>query len=548
MKFCRAGFVLYALILLLPGSMSCHASSNAVPTGENLARIHWLGLNKISADTNSARFMPVWRLPETVALVSETFDKLSRWPDGSPTNAASVLLRPLFDDLVTSEFYLEINAPTNLQTSTLKPQYFLAVRLPDDRARAWQTNLASALVLLTGIRPLATGDGYGWLFQKAEAPGSIKFSRDREWTLVSVGRNANGVAPEFLSRISSSNHRPDMQSKTNFWLEADFDLPCLADLTSLFGRRNGWAGLENWIALNFQASTLKAIHLTVTGGQGNVVTLGTFNFSRPLDLVLPPWEIPTNLIHQPLTSFTAVRGFGSWLVTLPAWQNLGLAPPPNQAYFWSEPVIPFQTYFAAPLPAASNQLYQLSGRLMHNVNGWLDTNAQGNLQWQTSLPGIVWNDANIISPFLKPATVNGNDYFLVGLYPLNRANSGRPLAEFMRATSETTNLVYYHIEQTGSRVDDCFFITQLFRLVFQRTQLPPEAASTRWLKNIEPLLSGSTTVVTQSGAEQLAITRISTIGFSAIELHLLADWLESRWFPHGLYSFPPHPPTRQFDK
>jgi hypothetical protein len=242
------------------------------------------------------------------------------------------------------------------------------------------------------------------------------------------------------------------------------------------------------------------------------------------------------LIHQPLNSFLAVRGLAPWLAAMPAWQKLKLAPPPNQAYFWAQPGIPFQTYFAAPLPAASNQLYQLAGRLMQNANPWLATNGEGNFQWQPRLPGIVWNDANIISPFLRPATANGQDYFLGGLYPLNPGSSSQPLAELMPAVFGTTNLVYYHTEQTGFRVEDYLFITQLLRLVFHKPQLPPEATTTRWLKSVVTLLAGSTTIVTQPGAERLAMTRISTIGFTALELHLLADWLESPEFPLGLYS------------
>jgi hypothetical protein len=537
MKFCRAGFVLYALILLLPGSMTSQASSTATPTGENLARIHWLGLSKISTDTNSARFMPVWQLPETAALVSQIFDKLSRWPDGSPTNPASALLRPLFEDLVTSEFYLEIDAPTNLQTSTFKPQFFLAVRLHDDRARAWQTNLAGTLEFRTGVHPVATDDGHGWLFQKAEAPGSITFSRDGEWTLVSVGRNLKDVAPEFLSKISSSKHRPDMQSKTNFWLEADFDLPCLADLTSLFGRGNGWGGLENFIAPNFQASTLNSIHLTVAGEQGNVATRGTINFSRPLDLALSPWEIPTNLIHQPLTSFTAVRGLGSWLGALPAWQKIQINPAPDEAYVWSQLGNPFLTHLAAPVPGASNQLSQMSSRLIQELNPWLLARNAGRIQWQDDPPSLSWSDVNIISPFLKQSFANQNDYITGCLVPLQQGDPSPPPPEILNAVLGTTNLIYLQTEQTGLRIEDGLYIFQLFRIIFHKPQLPPSAAATLWLKRLEPMLGFTGTTVAQTGPQQLAFSRKSTIGFTALELQLLADWFESPQFPYGLHTF-----------
>ena len=76
----------------------------------------------------------------------------------------------------------------------------------------------------------------------------------------------------------------------------------------------------------------------------------------------------------------------------------------------------------------------------------------------------------------------------------------------------------------------------MFRVIFHKPQLPPAAAL--WLKNLEPMLGDSTTLVTQTGPEQLGFTRNSTVGLTALELHLLADWLESPQFPRGLHTFP----------
>jgi hypothetical protein len=109
--------------------------------------------------------------------------------------------------------------------------------------------------------------------------------------------------------------------------------------------------------------------------------------------------------------------------------------------------------------------------------------------------------------------------------------------EILRPLRGTTNLVYYHTEQTGPRIEDDFFITQLFRVVFHKAQLPVAAAATVWLKKAEPLLGASTTTMTRTGPAQLDFTRQSTVGLNALELHLLADWLESPQFPHGLHTF-----------
>ena len=121
------------------------------------------------------------------------------------------------------------------------------------------------------------------------------------------------------------------------------------------------------------------------------------------------------------------------------------------------------------------------------------------------------------------------------------ANPCPPATEILRAVLDTPNLVYYHSEETGTRIEDELFITQLFRVVFHKPQLSPPI--TVWLKSLEPKLGANVTSVTRPGPEQLAFTRESTVGLTALELHLLADWLESPQFPHGLHTFlaPPDP-------
>ncbi len=558
MKFRRGSCVLLVSFLSVSG-LTAQPSSAAPATGV-LARLHWLGLDRVSADTNSARFMAVWRLPQTTALVAQTLDQFSRWPGGGATNAAAARLRPLLDDLVTSESWWELRAPANSQPSTLNPQlsFALAVRLPADRAGLWQTNLAAAVENLTGVRPVA--DGKGWVVRQSRAPERIEFSRAGEWTLVgwgqdtvvslsnSAGKTGGASVPasradagDSLSKFADRIARESTSSATNCWLEADLDPARLADFFSLSARAAGGEGRGEVGSLSI--STLNHLHLTVTGKDGHVLTRGTFGFSRPLNLALPPWEIPTNFIRGPLTDFSAARGLAPWLAEMPLWQKTGLTPPPGQMYYWALEGAPLETWFAAPLPGASNQLWRLADRLVQNANPWLATNGQGFFQWQANPPALVWSGALLFSPVLKPVTVNHRDYVLGGLVPFVEGNPNPPPAESLREILGTPGLVYYQSEQTRIRIEDYLWITQMFRVIFHKPQLLSTAAATVWLKNVEPLLDDSTTLVTQTGAKQLTLTRDSTLGCTALELHLLADWLESPQFPSGLHTFlaPPQP-------
>ena len=49
-------------------------------------------------------------------------------------------------------------------------------------------------------------------------------------------------------------------------------------------------------------------------------------------------------------------------------------------------------------------------------------------------------------------------------------------------------------------------------------------------------LGNATTSLSLTASNQITLERRSTAGFTAAELHLLSDWLESPDFPRGLYS------------
>jgi hypothetical protein len=529
----RATLIFLGIVLSLAGAIG--QSFAAEPANQPAARIHWLGLKNISADTNAANVMRIWVQPETTALVAQTLDKLSRVPGHGASNAASALLRPLLEDLVYSEFYLEARYPTNSALRTLhselgtpnsqlltsSSQFVLAVRLPGDHARLWQTNLAAALQLLDGLSPVTNATG--WTLSRPAPPLRVEYCRSGDWTLVAVNLDApvlkSAFARPLLRRLSAAD-------TNTFWLEIDLDLP-RADDTSF--------PLLSHVTRH---TSLSHIHLTLDGEAGNVITHATIDLSKPLPTVLPAWDIPTNLIHQPISGFTAVRGISSWLAALPTWQKLQLASPPDQAFFWTQPDLPGQMYFAAPLPNASNQLAKLTARLIQDANPWLATNAQYSfVQWETNPPGMIWKGVYILTPTLKPVTVNGEEFVLGASVPFPEDNKTSLPADILNAISRDPNLVFFEADQTDARLESELFVGQLLRLFFNKAQMGQTAAATVWLKNVEPLMNPAITRVTKAGSQQLTLTRKSTLGFTALELHLIGDWLESPQFPHGLHTF-----------
>ena len=105
----------------------------------------------------------------------------------------------------------------------------------------------------------------------------------------------------------------------------------------------------------------------------------------------------------------------------------------------------------------------------------------------------------------------------------------------------------YDWENSRTCVDGWTQMSQLTRhmLCLARMNTPYNAGFT-WVVALSRHLTNSVTSVELSSPTRLSFARSSSVGFTGVELHLLADWLESLQFPRGLHTFtapPPPPPT-----
>jgi hypothetical protein len=276
--------------------------------------------------------------------------------------------------------------------------------------------------------------------------------------------------------------------------------------------------------------------LGITGDGQTVRTRGQLNFANPLPFELEPWNIPTNLIHEPLVSFTAIQGLRPWLSSSKFWPGLSLGPPPNQLYFWAQNGPEFLSYFAAPMANASNWVERATDRLLQEPNAYLAAEGMGRFERSTNGPGAVWTDVILMAPYLRPVALSGGDFVFGGLVPSPLTNRPPP-AELVRTILRDTNLVAYDWELTGPRLHEWLNFGQLVRFALHLAQVPTKSVSLAWLNALEPKLGGCVTAVTRTGPAQLTLTRRSELGFSAAELDWLADWLESPQFPRGLNTF-----------
>ena len=478
--------------------------------------------------------MTIWNLPESGRLETQTLDKLALWLAGyhpalsnyqeitnysTPVtnNATASTLRPLVQDLLQEEWLLEIHQPTN-QPAELA----LAIRLDDQRTAAWQAAQSTLRDALGTLR---------------HTPCALTLTNSGSWTLLDLTESpgTDSQISTFNAQLAATGN-PFPTSPTNHWLEADVDLLKLSGVWPFLASFNHQLS-TNWPTINFQ----------VLGDGENVRTHAELEFPQPLNFDLDPWNIPTNLIHDPLIGFTAIRGIRPLLKSFKAWNDLQLGTTPNQAFFWALAGMPALEYGAAPLVDPSNVVHKAADRISQAANPWLAANGMGNLARATNFTGLVWKGAPFIEPELRSVVDKSGGFMVAGLIPAGGTNRPPP-PELFQSVLSRTNLVFYDWELTAPRLEQWLYLGQLFRLIAHKAQLPPLSTGLQMLKAARPRFGNCVTVTTATDPNHLSLVRRSSLGFNAIELHLLADWLESPEFPRGLHTLlapSPSPPSQR---
>jgi hypothetical protein len=484
-------------------SLYALAARAALPQPDLIAQIHFAGAQKISASPHPTAFTNEFCSAEALALRAQTAAKLAGWLAGwlqtnlntsVPEGAAK--LRPLLEDLQKSEFFLEARAAANG-----KPEVAVAIKLDPSRAQLWQANLKPFFATAT-------------------------FKSAGGWLIFDSNPALLGLGDKLAQRVSTP---------PTDWFDLDVNWPRLAQ----------WQPALKELGL-------PETQFTVTAPDNNFRVNGKFSFPANLALNLEPWRLPTNAIHVPFDSFTAVRGFASWFQSEPWAQAYQMTPAPNQLIVWSLPSMPFQTFAAVPVPSAAGALVQAYERLTPVFSA---ANAASELALRIT-PGMTNNEIDfkglpVAALHLRPLTEPSGQFLYGELFP-NTPRS-QPLPPELYGRLAAKDLVFYHYEITGERIPQLLQLTQLGLLITRHRQLPAGTAAFKWLENTNLLktLGPTGTEITQSGPAELMFTRKTPGIFTALELYALANWLEATNFP-GCDLKLPHParpmrpPQQQF--
>jgi len=496
-----------------------------------LLKFHWLGKQRLAAEANATNFMAIWSLPESAKLEAQTLDKLATAPwrlwqtNVAVSNAPTALLRPLLDDLVQHEIYVEASGATNHPAELV-----LAIRLPADRAALWQTNLPQILTSLFATNLTAAGPSSIFHLPSAD----LTMSRSNDWTLLSFTRSGpppSNLRPPISSLLATFHARlattqnPYPPRATNYLVAAEMDL----------------AGLNQVLGWGRKVPVeLPHVSWAVLAEGINLRTTGTALYKNPLPLRLTPWQLPTNLIHDPLIAFSSARSVRTWVESLLDTNSIAARKIPDQMFSWAVAGYPLQTYFATPQPESTNAIRLVSAAVNEKLASPGFTNFPGRFVVATNFERMDLQSIPFMEPQLQSIKDSSGEFLFGGFIPMMRTNRPVPV-ELVAQLVAKPDLVYYDWEITGPRVEAWVYIGQTLRLIFRRAQLSSDSAGLKWLQALMPLVGNSATAVTAKSPTEFTFIRTSTIGFNGLELHFLADWLESPRFPAGFHTDQPQP-------
>lgn len=483
-----------------------------------LVRYHFTGRTALANGSSALVLKRVDALPETAALRAHLGRKLAGaateiWREDLPAGveAQPELLRPLVEDLTATETLVEI------QGAVGRTETFIAVELTDDRARLWDTNLVQLTRAWKLGSPVGiSAEGFkGWAVRRSPAPG-LQVFRAGKWTLVGIGPER---IPALTAALQSAARTGRPMPASAGILDLQADLPKLG----------------KWFPVLAQFP-LAPVHLTMVGRDQNVRTEMKVMYSGKIPWKFEAWQIPTNLVSEPLTSFTIAQGVRPFLERFEGLKVLGI-PLPNQYCAWGAFHQYGHTFFSVPQSDASNTLVRIYPRFGDVMKHYFDTpigqflysTNRGEIAWGGGLPGI--------APTLGRTKAGHQEFLHARMFPL-MPNRTLPPAELFAQFQGRNNLFYYDWELTSNRID---IARQLYSLgnIFNRRPPPSnDTVSQKWLRAVGPLLGNAVTEVTQATPQDLLLVRKSQIGLTGFELASFGAWLESPGFPRTIQRQP----------
>lgn len=484
-------------------------NSAAAAAGDTLISWSFVGTRQILANTNALTLGRIVALAESGPMRDRLAEKLAgsiASSAGLPVSGAAKIQTLLMDLFQSPSAGLWKGA--SLATADMG----LAVQLEPARAQAWHKAVGEIMGRADGKISETTVQGFkGTVWSAPGNRGLVRLIKAGDWLVVTLGGAEAGQ--EMLLNLKNSG-RPVAVSDA--WLQAEIDWTRLA--VADFPLKPAITA----ITVNFKDDNLRT----------------TIKARYPQDL---KWKsagllVPTNIIVEPIISFTAMQNPAAFLAKTPDFRAEELNPATGPLFVWAQGHMPFQTFAAFPVNNSSNRLKSLAQSLPRAWNQTLTNLNRGQLRWDTNHQNLAWTGLAIIAPYLEAATSPVGDFLVAGFFPPLPSKTPPP-AEMLKQIREAENLAYYDWEITQYRLMQWRGLSQLLPWFPLRPKssgrdrlqliapIDSGAASQKWLTVVAPLLGNTVTEVTVPSPNQAVLVRKSHLGLSGVELVALAHWL-----------------------
>jgi len=475
--------------------------------------LHYLGKAGIQASGEGLTAVELSQRPATKRLLSVALDKLSRAPatlhgikdDATATSSADAL-RPILGDLLTAESRLELTGTPGQWA------FRLAAMVGPEAAGNWDKHLRALAgqMKLGSVEDLKQEGLTGWQVAPTDHSQGLVFLQGRGWALVATGPAAlPALAPWQLALASTGRPIPKAGPA---WIDLHADWKAMGELCACF------KGLQ-----------LPATRFSVTGEKEMLRTSATLDFAKPLPVRQEAWNIPTNLINEPLVSFSTCRGLEQILARSPLIKKLALKELPNQATIWGQSSFRGQTLMTFPLSQPTNAIVQMGPHLPAALQE-VFPDLPGTVYWLSNKSEIVWRGLPLMSPFIKPYFSASRPYLIAGVVPV-LGPTNPPPPELFAQLKGRDSLLYYGWEITQARLLHHRHYLQLGSIVAGRQGIQTNDASFVFQQEIQDKLGNCISELDLSAPAQLTFTRRSAIGLTGLELVLLGRWIDSPGFP-----------------
>ncbi len=266
------------------------------------------------------------------------------------------------------------------------------------------------------------------------------------------------------------------------------------------------------------------------------------------DMLSQNWNLPTNIITDPLSHLTAIRNSEKIFENMPHWNEIApQANAPKQLYIYNYDV-PFYTILLGSSETAPADVPKMGNGITACLSKYFPE-IRNPLQFavNTNNVEVGWVGWPMLTPTLRAVSDNKQNYLMAGT--VAALPKGTPLApELWNAISKNPKLFFYSWELTGHTLPQWQMLFPLVKMELSKPEpivrtgrkdltkgktaasknSSPESKVFNWTIAARQYLGNCITRAEQTSPKELLIERNASIGLSSLELWILTEWLSDR--------------------